>query len=223
MILRAAVGPLACNAKLIVCPETGQAVFLDPGDEPETLLGLLKNAEDQLQKPVTPLFFLHTHAHFDHVGATASLKKIYQAAKVCLHPKDELLYAQLPMQGQLFGFRVQEGPTIEHWLEDEEIIRFGGLTLHLMHTPGHSPGSVCFRLPEQKAYACRETLFTGDTLFQGSVGRTDLWLSDGPTLQRSLKRILELDDETLLEPGHGPSSVLGLERRTNPFLLSRLN
>ena len=138
---------------------------------------------------------------------------------IALHRADEPLYRQLKMQGGLFGLKYDDPLPIDHFLEDGEELRVGDLRMNVLHTPGHSPGSVCLRLHEDLSLAVPETLFSGDTLFQGSVGRTDLWGADGDQMFESIReRILVLDDSTRVCPGHGPETQIGIEKRENPFL-----
>jgi hydroxyacylglutathione hydrolase len=201
------VGPLQCNCILLGCETTREAVLIDPGDEPEKILTALDEAKLDVK------FILHTHAHFDHVGGTAGVRAKINAP-TCLHQADEMLYQNLPMQGKMFGIPLAAAPKLEKYLEHEEVLRFGNYALSIIHTPGHSPGSLCFKLKDAPA------LYSGDTLFQQSVGRADLWGGDERQLIRSIKeRLLTLDDETLVHPGHGPSTSIGVEKRSNPFLI----
>lgn len=201
------VGPLQCNCTLLACEKTREGVLVDPGDEaPRLMAGLKENG-------VTIKYLLHTHAHFDHIGATGALKAHTQA-RICLHQADQFIYEKLPLQGQMFGMQFDAAPPIDHFLSDEEVLRFGEHSLQVIHTPGHSPGGVCFKLTTGD-----ESLFSGDTLFQGSIGRTDLWGGDYDLLIRSIKnRLLILNDDISVIPGHGPQTLIGKEKRNNPFL-----
>ena len=202
------VGPLACNCALLACEETREAVLIDPGDEAPRILEAVAKAN------VTVKYLLHTHAHFDHVGATAGVRAKLDA-KTCLHRGDEDLYRNLPLQGRMFGVPMDAAPPLEKYLEDNEVLAFGRYRIEVVHTPGHSPGSVCFRVTGDG----QERLFSGDTLFQGSIGRADLWGGDGRQLIRSIKtRLLAFDDEIPVYPGHGEATKIGTERRSNPFL-----
>lgn len=201
------VGPLQCNCTLLACEKTLEAVLIDPGEEGPRL------AEEMKELGVRVKYLLHTHAHFDHIGATGHLKNT-TGASICLHQGDESIYKMLPIQGKMFGMSFDEAPPIDHFLEDEEVLVFGEERIQVMHTPGHSPGGVCFKLLHGE-----EFLFSGDSLFQGSIGRTDLWGGDYNLLIKSIKnRILTLDDDIEVFPGHGPSTLIGRERRSNPFL-----
>ena len=129
------------------------------------------------------------------------------------------MYQALPMQGQMFGFKYEPPLPIDHYLEHEEMIRVGDLKFSVIHTPGHSPGSLCLRLHEDQASGAREQILSGDTLFQGSVGRTDLWGADGDLMFKNIReRILTLDGDTLVCPGHGSDTTVAIEKRENPFL-----
>ncbi|NBT58493.1 MBL fold metallo-hydrolase [bacterium] len=201
------VGPLQCNCSILACERTLEAIVIDPGDEPQKILQHLT------QLGVKVKYLLHTHAHFDHIGATKDIKA-QTSASVCLHKADQFIYEMLPMQGKMFGFQFETAPPVEKYLEDEEILQFGDHGIQVIHTPGHSPGGVCFKLT-----AGDETLFSGDTLFKQSIGRTDLWGGNYEELIASIKnRLLVLNDDIGVFPGHGPSTLIGQEKRTNPFL-----
>lgn len=215
------VGPFQCNCRLIVCPQTGEAALVDPGDEAGKILAGLKNVTTVSGKPLQLKYLLHTHGHLDHIGATRS---VFQALPqfspvIALHKDDEPLYAGLKMQGELFGFKYEDPLPIRHYLEHEEELNVGELKLSVIHTPGHSPGSVCFRLHSDSSLTAPEVVYSGDTLFQGSVGRTDLWGGDQAKMFRSIKeRLLTLDGDTRVCPGHGLDTTVGMEKRKNPFL-----
>lgn len=211
------VGPFQCNCRLLACPRTGEALLIDPGDEPEKILKTLQG----LQNPLIQVkYIFHTHGHLDHIGATRAVCEALDRPKIALHPGDRELYQKLAFQRSLFGMKHDQDPLpVDHDLVDEEEIRVGDLKFSVIHTPGHSPGSVCLRLHEDSSLGVKETLFSGDTLFQGSVGRTDLWGGDTDQMFRSIRqRILVLDDETRVCPGHGPETQIGIEKRENPFL-----
>src|SRR5262249_4007152 len=132
----------------------------------------------------------------------------------------EPLYLALRQQGSLFGFSYDDPLPVDHYLEDGEMFSVGEFKFSVIHTPGHSPGSVCLRMHEDSANGIPETLYSGDTLFQGSVGRTDLWGGDQDQMFRNIRqRILTLDDDIRVCPGHGPETRIGVEKRGNPFLV----
>lgn len=213
------VGPFQCNCRLLACPRTGEAALVDPGDDPEQILRGLEGLKTPSGALIQVKYLLHTHGHLDHIGATREVKQRLAAPKIALHRADEPLYKQLQMQGALFGIDYQPPLPVDHFLEHEEELKIGDLRFSVVHTPGHSPGSVCLRLHEDSASGATETLLTGDTLFQGSVGRTDLWGADGDQMFKSIReRILNLDGDTRVCPGHGPDSSVGIEKVENPFL-----
>lgn len=193
--------------------------MVDPGDEAPRILR-------ELGDQVKVKYLLHTHGHLDHIGASRAVKEGLSARgsstppQIAIHREDEPLYLALQKQGALFGMIYEEPLPVDRYLEDGEEIQIGKLRFSVIHTPGHSPGSVCLRMHEDSAQGVRETLYSGDTLFQGSVGRTDLWGADQEQMFSSIRnRILTLDDETRVCPGHGPETKIGIERRENPFLV----
>ncbi|MFN3595788.1 MAG: MBL fold metallo-hydrolase [Rubricoccaceae bacterium] len=160
---------------------------------------------------------LLTHAHIDHIFGCAHFARRYGGAAEHggwqLHPADAPLLAHARVQGELFGVRVDEPPPPAHALADGDRVALGDVSLEVLHAPGHSPGSVCFY------DAASGVLVGGDVLFQGSVGRTDLWEGSFETLERSIRsRLYVLPDETVVLPGHGPATTIGAERRANPFV-----
>lgn len=200
------VGPLQCNCVLLGCEKTREAVLIDPGDEPRKIVQLVRDLGLNVK------YLLHTHAHFDHIGGTKGVKKEMEST-VCLHKEDELIYNNLPMQGQMFGMQFESAPAIEKFLEDEEILSFGEHRLQVLHTPGHSPGSVCLKLLDGD-----ESVFSGDTLFRESIGRADLWGGDYQKLLTSIRnRLFVLNGEIQVFPGHGPSTKIDHEKKNNPF------
>jgi len=202
------VGLFQCNCTILGCEKTGEAVVIDPGDEPEKILALL--AELKLK----PKYLLHTHAHLDHVGGTKAIQETCRTES-CLHRGDEILLENLPMQAALFGLSPPPQAKIDQWIEDGDIIPFGGNKIQVLHTPGHTPGSVSFLWEHPEG----DQLFTGDTLFSGGIGRTDLWGGDyGQIIHSIQNKLLPLDEKTILHAGHGPSSTIGREKTQKPFL-----
>lgn len=213
------VGPFQCNCRLIVCPKTGQGVLVDPGDQAADILRTISHVNSTRQSPIEIKYLLHTHGHLDHVGAAAPVKEKLKGPKIALHQGDEPIYLALRQQGQMFGIEYEQPLPVDHYLEDGEELRVGEMKFSVVHTPGHSPGSVCLRLHEDSALGIGETLFSGDTLFQGSVGRTDLWHGNQDLMFKNIKnRILTLDEDTRVCPGHGAETRIGIEKRENPFL-----
>lgn len=200
------VGPFQCNCVILACEETQTAVVFDPGEEADEILDRL--ARHRLKV----IFLLHTHAHLDHIGATDAVRAKTGAA-TGLHEEDLFLCENLHVQASLFGLPMPPIPPIDRFLKHGDSFSFGREKVEVIHTPGHTPGSVSFYVP---AFG----LLTGDTLFAGSVGRTDLWGGSYPTLIGSIqKRLLSFPDETAVYPGHGPRTTIGRERRSNPFLI----
>lgn len=198
------VGPFQCNCSLIWDPETKDALLIDPGDE------AVKITKKITELGLTVRNIIHTHAHFDHVGASLELHESTKA-KLLLHPGDRFLWENLPMQGQFFGFNLKALPPWSEDLHDEEELEFGKFKLKTLHTPGHTPGSCSFVVDD--------ILFSGDTLFLNSIGRTDLWGGDSQLIQSSIRdRLYSLDPDTHVICGHGPDTKIGTERRTNPFV-----
>lgn len=214
------VGSFQCNCRILACPVTGEALVIDPGGEPQKILSTLGSLKTTTGAPLRVKYLMHTHAHLDHIGATREVREaLVESPRIALHGDDEDLYLALKMQGQLFGVDYEDPLPIDHRLEDGEEFKLGTLKFSILHTPGHSPGGVCVRLHEGSDSGARETLFTGDTLFQGSIGRTDLWGGDMDTLMGSIrKRIFALDGDTTVCPGHGPQTTIAIEKRQNPFL-----
>jgi hydroxyacylglutathione hydrolase len=201
------VGPLQCNCSIIGCPETGEAAVIDPGGDVEAILDLCK------KHGLTVKYLLHTHAHFDHILGSRAMREATNA-KICLHKEDEFLYNNLEKQCALFGFESTEVLPIDQYLNDEEHLKIGKITTSVIHTPGHTPGSTCFRVAEGES-----VLFSGDTLFEGSIGRTDLWGGSFDEIIKSIKgKLLPLDDSTRVVPGHGSDTSIWKEKKINPYL-----
>ncbi|MDM7914339.1 MAG: MBL fold metallo-hydrolase [Candidatus Eisenbacteria bacterium] len=218
------VGLLQCNCTVLGCEETRRALVVDPGDEVEAILAVVERYR------LTVETILHTHAHLDHLGATAPLARA-TGARVLLHAGDQPLYDHVDEQARLFGFATPPTVPVDRHVADGEELRVGEMRGEVLHTPGHTPGSLCLHLPapanspagaaSPRASDAPARLFSGDTLFQGSIGRTDLWGGDTDAILRSIReRLLTLPDATLVVPGHGPSTTIGQERRSNPFLRS---
>lgn len=198
------VGPLQQNAYIVACEESKQAVVIDPGDEAERIYRELQSHELSLK------FILNTHGHLDHVGAVADLAA-WTNAPFLLHRDDSYLIARVESDPLYPFFPVKQPPMPTRFLADGERIIVGSMEILVLHTPGHTPGSVCF-LTEQ-------SLFSGDTLFSGSVGRTDLPGGNTQQLLASIQqKILTLDDAVRVYPGHGRVTTVGIERAQNPFL-----
>jgi hydroxyacylglutathione hydrolase len=202
------VGAFQCNCTIIACEETKEAVVIDPGDEPEKILEIIKHYDLKVK------YLLHTHAHLDHIMGTRKVKEATQA-EILLHRDDNDIYENLIMQASLFGFNVQEPLKVDKFLGDSETVSAGNtVNTKVIHTPGHSPGSICFHFDKEKV----PLLFSGDTLFARSIGRTDLWGASHPQLLKSIEsRIFSLEEETVVCPGHGPRTSVWEEKKKNPF------
>ncbi len=200
------VGPLQCNCTILADAGTREAVVIDPGDEPERILRALEKTK------LTAVALVHTHAHFDHIGASRAVKEA-TGAPIRLHPSDRPLYDALPEQAALFGLSADAPLPPDAPLEDGETISFGAHVLRAIHTPGHTPGSTCFLLDGDHS-----VLFSGDTLFRRSIGRTDLWGGDGDAILASIReRLFVLPPGLPVVCGHGPGTTIGEEKRLNPF------
>jgi glyoxylase-like metal-dependent hydrolase (beta-lactamase superfamily II) len=216
MILEtAAVGPFFKNGYIVGCENTRQAVFIDPGDEVEQLLAFV--AAEQLQ--VTHI--LLTHAHVDHVSGVAEAKRALNVP-IHLHKDDLFLYQNAVRSGMMFGLTVEEPPPVDAYYEGEGPIAFGDYRVRVVHTPGHCPGGVCLAISKE-GDSSPPHLFVGDTLFAGSIGRTDLPGGDYETLLQAITEVLfAFPDESIVYSGHGPETTIGRERQTNPFVLEYL-
>jgi len=207
-----AVAPFFKNGFVVGCDETRDAVLIDPGDE---VAGLLAFAE---RHALAIRHILLTHAHVDHVTGVGAAKRAL-GVPVYLHRDDLFLYERAVQQGAMFGLSVEAQPPPDVFYAPDHIIAFGRYEVRPHHTPGHCPGGVCLQVG-LKGTAGKQ-LFVGDTLFAGSIGRTDLPGGDYDTLIRSIRTVLfSFGDDAEVHPGHGPSTTIGHERRTNPFLVT---
>ncbi len=208
---------LQCNCSILGDPETREAIVLDPGDEVERIAAVLKRHNLKVMAIVS------THTHIDHVGGLAKLHRL-TGAPVFIHEDDLELYRALDTQAQWLGVPPPEKTELADFLREGDSVRWGGYTANVLHTPGHTPGSISLYLPNAAGAAApgkgsAAWLFAGDTLFAGSIGRTDLWGGSFPDIIRSIQgKLLVLPDETIVFPGHGPASTIGSERASNPFL-----
>jgi len=216
MILEtAAVGPFFKNGYVAGCERSRQAVFIDPGDEVDQLLDFIR--KEQLD--VTHI--LLTHAHVDHVSGVAEAKRTL-GVPIYLHKDDLFLYQNAVRTGMMFGLTVEEPPPVDVFYEGDEPIVFGDYEVKVAHTPGHCPGGVCLAI-SKSGDASAPRLFVGDTLFAGSIGRTDLPGGDYETLLGAITGTLfRFPDESIVYSGHGPETTIGRERSTNPFVLEYL-
>ncbi|HEY6508048.1 MAG TPA: MBL fold metallo-hydrolase [Vicinamibacterales bacterium] len=208
-----AVAPFYKNGFVVACPRTRKGVVIDPGDEVDQLLAAVRDLDVDIEH------ILLTHAHVDHVTGVAAAKAAFDAP-VYLHRDDLFLYEKVVEHGAMFGLRVKPQPPPDVFF-DGSSITFGDFDVRVHHTPGHCPGGVCLQVgPKGSAGA---HLFVGDTLFAGSIGRTDLPGGDYAVLMRSITKVLlPLGDAAVVHPGHGPDTTIGRERTTNPFVLDYL-
>ncbi len=224
------VGMLQCNCHIIGDPRTLEALIIDPGDDAGRILEIIRRHKLNVRAIVI------THTHIDHV---AGLRGIHQAtgAPVYMHPDDLELYRLLDMQAAWIGWKTPERVEVDQMVREGDSIRWGPYQAEVIHTPGHTQGSICLYMPgeaprdlsgsrpiaaEKVTQRAPGLLFAGDTLFAGSIGRTDLWGGSFNRIIASLKgKILELPDDTIVFPGHGEATTIGRERATNPFLIAK--
>ena len=200
------VGPFQENCYIIGDEESGVGALIDPGDEAPRIAIAVEQTDLEIGSIIV------THAHIDHVGAVAALVDEY-ACPVLMHAEAEPMLRQLPTQAMMMGLRFGKVPTVDRYIEDEEVLEVGDLGLRSLYTPGHAPGHLAFHVED------RGLVLSGDALFAGSVGRVDLPGGSMEVLMRSIEeRLLTLSYDTDVYPGHGPRTTIGNERASNPFL-----
>jgi hydroxyacylglutathione hydrolase len=200
------VGPLQCNCSIVGDETTHEAMVIDPGDEVEDILALVRKHKLQVKQIVI------THAHVDHVGGAMKLRAA-TGAPILLNENDYALLKMLDVQAAWLGMKSPGKVEIDQSLGQADVVNAGSLTANVIHTPGHTEGSICLYFPAEKK------LIAGDTLFAGSIGRTDLPGGSFEKIIGSLQgQVLALPDDTVVIPGHGPETTIGQERETNPFL-----
>lgn len=191
------------NCYILGCEETKECAVIDPGDETDRIL--LALAESALKVK----YILNTHGHFDHVGGNKKMKDA-TGADILIHPLDAPMLNSLSASAANWGFSADDSPAPDRTIEDGDTISFGNITLKVLHTPGHTPGGVSFYT--------NGNIFAGDTLFQGSIGRTDFPGGDYETLISGVRnKLFVLEDDVNVFPGHGPATTIGREKRFNPF------
>ena len=202
IIKRLVVGPLEENTYILGDEDTKKAVLIDPGDEPDRIMDEVKDKGLQIEAIIC------THAHFDHIGAAGDIKK-ETGAKIMIHKDDLETYDLAKEQAAFWGYSVDDLPKPDEYLKEGDNIQVGNLKFEVLHTPGHSPGGIC---PYGEG-----TVFTGDTIFKGSVGRTDFPGGSIEQLGESFRRLLALPDDTDILSGHGPETTVGNEKTSNMF------
>jgi len=204
------VGPIQANCALLGDADAGELVVIDPGEEAERI------AERVRTSGLRPTLIVHTHGHLDHVGGTAELFRLLGGKlPIGLHPDEIDLYRNAPLQAQMFGLEMGAPPEPDLMLRHGDTVSVGSLELEVRHTPGHSPGGICFVVLGSDG----PLAVVGDVLFAGSIGRTDLMGGSFPVLERSIReQLYTLPDDTRVVCGHGPDTTIGRERATNPFV-----
>lgn len=219
------VGMLQCNCHVIGDPVTREAIVIDPGDDVATILEVIARHKLKVRA------ILITHSHIDHVIGLKKMREV-TGAPVMMHQDDLALYEEMETQAEWIQWATPELAEVDDFLAEGKSIKWGSYELRVMHTPGHTKGSVCLYLPREENIVQPTSpagapeiaqepglLFAGDTLFEGSIGRTDLWGGSMKEIIRSLKtKVMALPDETVVFPGHGGITTIGVERETNPFL-----
>jgi len=197
------VGPIQSNCYVVGCERTREAAVIDPGGDADRILITL--AKDKLRC----LYIINTHGHFDHSADNKRLKEV-TGAQLLIHPADAPMILNQSRGGGMWGLHVDNSPPPDRYLEEGDIIAIGDLSLKVLHTPGHSPGGI--------SLVTDKIVFVGDTLFAGSIGRTDFPGGDQEGLIRHVRnKIFTLGDDVVVYPGHGPKTTVGRERKTNPF------
>jgi hydroxyacylglutathione hydrolase len=197
------LGPMQANCYLLECEKTHSAIVIDPGDDADQVLYLINERKLKLE------IIINTHGHIDHIAANTDLKE-KTTAKLYIHRADADMI--INQQGNLSAFIGMPFASVppDRLLDDGDIINAGEMSLKVIHTPGHSPGSICL--------LADDVIFTGDLLFASSIGRYDFPGSSYDLIMESLKKIMEFGDDLTVYPGHGPETTIGEERLTNPFL-----
>jgi glyoxylase-like metal-dependent hydrolase (beta-lactamase superfamily II) len=202
------VGAFQCNCTVLACGDTKEAVIIDPGGGVDRIREIVEHYD------LTVKALIHTHAHLDHIYCTAEVKESH-GGSICLHRDDLPLYDGIAVQAAMFGWRVRDASPVERFIGHGDIIEFGKSNALVIHTPGHTPGSVCFEVEHEGD----TMVFAGDTLFRRSIGRTDLPGGDARQIVQSIReRLYTLSPDALVIPGHGPNTTIAEEAARNPFV-----
>jgi glyoxylase-like metal-dependent hydrolase (beta-lactamase superfamily II) len=200
------VGVLGCNCSILGDEATREAIVVDPGDDVSDITAILDRHQ------LTVKMIVITHAHIDHIGGAEKLRA-HTGAPVYMHEADKMLSDNLAVQAKWLGMETPKDPGIDNPAREGDVIRAGAVEAHVLHTPGHTPGSISLYLPVEKK------LIAGDTLFQSSIGRTDLPGGDPAQISRSIRgKLYTLPPDTIVFPGHGETTTIGIEKRSNPFV-----
>ncbi len=203
IIEKLAVGPIMANCFVIGCDKTLEGAVIDPGADADRIMNVVTAAG------LTITRIINTHGHFDHVGANREIKAITDA-ELIIHPLDAPMLGQLDQMARAFGMSVENSPPPDRTVEEGDQIQVGQLTLSVLHTPGHTPGGISLHMDGH--------VFVGDTLFQGSIGRTDFPGGDYDTIIHSIReKLFPLGDQVVVYTGHGPETAIGTEKQFNPF------
>ena len=203
IIEKLAVGPIMANCFVIGCAESREGAVIDPGADPDRIMDVVQRAELKITR------IINTHGHFDHVGANREIKRLTDA-ELIIHPLDAPMLTQLDQMAGAFGMSVENSPPPDRTVEEGDEVQVGHLTLSVLHTPGHTPGGISLHVDGH--------VFVGDTLFQGSIGRTDFPGGDYDTIIRSIREnLFPLGDQVVVYTGHGPETAIGTEKQFNPF------
>ncbi|MBT88305.1 MAG: hypothetical protein CMG30_01875 [Candidatus Marinimicrobia bacterium] len=208
-VLTVVTGPFQENSFIVFNPDSRDTIIIDPGDDGDNIIQQISIAS------LTPLAIINTHAHMDHIGAVKTLQENYQIP-FYLHKNEEIILDSFEDNCRIFGLPGGRLPKVDVWFSNEKSISFGNITISLMFTPGHTPGGTTFVIKDQ--------VFVGDTLFNRSVGRTDLLGGNWQILELSLIKLMEnIDHNFVIHSGHGPTTTMASEIKENPFLISLIN
>lgn len=217
LIQKIQVGPLQVCCYIVTDRNSAEAMIIDPGAEADTIITFLK------KRRLLPMIIAITHGHGDHIGANAELKEVFPDVQICVHEEDQdmLPYPakNLSILAAFYGGTTVRSPLADRLLKDGDTITIGGCSFEIIHTPGHTPGGICL-LSKNKENGAPPVLFSGDSLFKESIGRTDFPGCSQERLIRSIRdRLFILDEKTIVYPGHGPSTTIQEEKANNPFVV----